>query len=331
MTDFDNVKSIHIGVIGIGLMGSSIILSLLKSGHPVVAIAPIPGEKEHGRQRIMELFQHCEKAALLDKPTQHYLDMLIISEEYAQLNNCQLVMECVMEQIEIKQQVYQKIAAVVKPNTVIASNTSAIPISVLQQFWPFPENFLGIHWAEPAFATRFMEVTCGDLTDLKTAEWVLKLSRGWDKEPTLLKKDIRGFITNRLMYAVYREALHLEEIGAITLEDADKAFRYDVGSWITVMGLFRRMDFMGLSDFSTAFETLFKTLSNQSSVPEKMQEIVAFNIKGLKEAKGLYNYTEEEALAWESAFSKFNNEIYQLANNYTKKYTSIHNSEEFSI
>ncbi|MFA4868008.1 MAG: 3-hydroxyacyl-CoA dehydrogenase family protein [Pedobacter sp.] len=331
MTNFDNAKSIPVGIVGIGLMGSSILLSLLVSGHPVVAIAPIPGEKELGWQRIIELFEHCKKEGLLNKPVQHYLDRLIISDDYAQLNNCQLVMECVMEKLEIKQQVYQKIAAVVNSNTVVASNTSAIPITLLQQFWPFPENFLGIHWAEPAYATRFLEVTCGDLTNLKTAEWVMNLSKGWDKEPTLLKKDIRGFITNRLMYAVYREGLHLEETGAITLEDADKAFRYDVGSWITVMGLFRRMDFMGLSDFSIAFEALFERLSTQSCVPEKMREIVALNIKGVKDAKGLYNYTDEEARAWESSFSKFNNEIYQLAKKYSIRYSSIHNSEEFSI
>lgn len=331
MMDFDDLKSIPVGVVGIGLMGSSIILSLLVSGHPVVAIAPIDGEKDRGWQRILELFEFCKEEGLLDKPIQHYLDMLIVSEDYAQLRNCRLVVECVMEQLEIKQQVYQKIAAVVKANTVIASNTSAIPITVLQQFWPFPENFLGIHWAEPAFATRFLEVTCGDFTNLKTAEWIMNLSQCWDKEPTLLKKDIRGFITNRLMYAVYREALHLEETGSITLEDADKAFRYDVGSWITVMGLFRRMDFMGLTDYLIAFETLFEKLSNYSCVPEKMREIVAQNIKGVKEAKGLYTYTEVEARAWEISFSKFNNEIYQLAKTYSIKYSNIRKSEEFSI
>src|SRR5690606_23200026 len=128
--------------------------------------------------------------------------------------------------------VYERIAASIRRDAIIATNTSAIPISELQQFVPHPERFLGIHWAEPAYMTRFLEVTCGQETDLRVAEYVVSLGYTWGKEPTLLKKDIRGFITNRLMYAVYREALSLVEDGAITLEDADKAFRYDAGAWV---------------------------------------------------------------------------------------------------
>jgi 3-hydroxybutyryl-CoA dehydrogenase len=183
-------------------------------------------------------------------------------------------MECVIENIEIKESVFNKIACAVSEDAIIASNTSAIPISTLQKLVPNPKRFLGIHWAEPAYMTRFLEVTCGEDTDIAYAEWVVKLAQLWGKEPTLLRKDIRGFITNRLMYAVYREGLALIQKGDVTMEDADKAFRYDAGSWMTLMGIFRRVDFLGLQDSLQAWNAIYPKLSNDETVPGVMQEMV---------------------------------------------------------
>src|SRR5690606_23940731 len=155
------------------------------------------------------------------------------------------------------------------------------------------------HWAEPAYMTRFMEVTCGTATDLGIAEQVVHLGKSWGKEPTLLRKDIRGFITNRLMYAVYREALTLVENGDTTFVDADKVFRYVVGSWVTLMGVFRRMDFMGFGDYIPSFERLLKELSNRSDVPQQMSRMVAEHGKGVHDRRGRYTYNEEKARARE--------------------------------
>src|SRR5690606_35200374 len=228
---------------------------------------------------------------------------LTISEDYSVLHDCNLVVECIIEDIEIKKAVFKKILAAVGKDTVLASNTSAIPISILQTFIAYPERFIGIHWAEPAFATRFLEIICGEKTAPGTAEWVFELAYQWGKEPTLLRKDIRGFITNRLMYSVYREALTLVENGQATIEDADKAFRYDAGSWMTLMGIFRRMDFMGLENQLETFNTIFPTLSNTEKVPEIMQKMVDIQARGTHNAKGLYPYTEEESIKWDKAFA----------------------------
>jgi 3-hydroxybutyryl-CoA dehydrogenase len=229
-----NIKTseVSIGVVGLGLMGSSIVTALLLAGHQVKAIAPIPEDMALASSRIREQLLHCDKSCLLSKPVDSFLAQLVISEDYSQLNGCNLVIECVIEITEIKASVYNKIVAETNADTVIASNTSAIPISVLQGYIPHPERFLGIHWAEPAYMTRFLEIVCGDITLPKYADWILEIAHHWGKEPTLLRKDIRGFVTNRLMYAVYREIFHLVENGEATIEDADKAFHYDAGSWI---------------------------------------------------------------------------------------------------
>jgi len=158
-----------------------------------------------------------------------------------------------------------------------------------------------------------MEITCGETTDIKYAEWAFNLAHYWGKEPTLLRKDIKGFITNRLMYAVYREIFHLIDNNKATMEDVDKAFRYDVGSWITLMGLFRRMDYTGLDDCAEMFKNLFPQLSNSDGVPAVMSAIVHENGRGIQNLKGLYQYSKKEAKAWEDAFAAFNEDIFRLA------------------
>lgn len=308
-----NPEDIEVGVVGIGLMGSSIIVSLLASGHRVKAIAPIPGDLRGAKERITEQLKTCSQAGLLDDNISSCLNRLDISMDYNCLSNSSLVLECVIEDINIKAQVYKKITDIVPASTVIASNTSAVAITLLQKLVSFPERFIGIHWAEPAYATRFMEITCGDVTDSRYADWVFNLAHYWGKEPTLLRKDIRGFITNRLMYAVYREIFYLIENEKTTMEDADKAFRYDVGSWITLMGLFRRMDYTGINDHAEIFKNLFPELSNEDTVPDVMQKIVDDNGRGIQNLNGLYHYTDKEAKEWEDAFAAFNEDIFRLA------------------
>jgi len=316
------LKTIEVGVVGLGLMGSSIIVSLLLSGHPVKAIAPIPEDMKMASSRIREQLIHCRKSGLLKSPVDHYEAKLEITQDYSQLKNCDLVVECVIEDIAIKASVYNKIAKEVRADAIIATNTSAIAISILQKLVPNAERFIGIHWAEPAYATRFMEITCGTETCLDYAEQIFDMAHHWGKEPTLLRKDIRGFITNRLMYAAYREIFHLVDHGHATIEDVDKAFRYDAGSWITLMGVLRRMDFVGLADSTEILKNIFPTLCNADKVPPLMQKMVDNNARGTQNLVGLYKYTPKEAKEWEDAFAMFNKDIYQLASFYPAgKYT----------
>ena len=315
-------KNVHLGVVGIGLMGSSIIVSMLISGYPVVALAPIESDFKGAREKITEQLEFCVNTGLYHGNSISCLNRLLITKDYNDLKNCDLIMECVIEDMSIKGQVYKNITNAVSDHCVIASNTSAIAITLLQKMVHNPKRFLGIHWAEPAYATRFMEITCGEETCTDYADWVFNLAHCWAKEPTLLRKDIRGFITNRLMYAVYREIFALTDSGRISMEDADKAFRYDVGSWVTLMGLFRRIDYLGVKDYAEIVKNVFPKLSNSEAVPEVMQKIVDANGRGIQNQHGLFNYTQKEANDWKNAFAAFNDDIFKLAAQYpdqTKK------------
>lgn len=312
-----------VAVVGLGLMGSSIIVSFLKSGYEVVAHTPLQEELSIGAQRIDEQLVLCETMGLLPMEIRYYASKYNVTTDYALLADCALVVECVIEVEEIKKLIYQHIEQAVGKNTIIATNTSAIPISHLQQYLQFPKRFMGIHWAEPAYATRFLEITCGKDTDIDLAERVRAEAENWEKEPTLLYKDIRGFITNRLMYAVYREGFSLMNKGHISMSGLDKCFQHDMGAWITIMGIFRRMDFMGLSDYLKTYCHLFPKLGNLREVPPQMNDILEKGGRGIHNLTGLYPHTTDSAKKLEDDFSHFNEEIYRLSDKYRKKLNDL--------
>jgi len=198
---------------------------------------------------------------------------IVYSTDYESLKDCDIVLECVVEDLDTKNEVYQRIEKIVSSEAILASNTSAIPISILQQKLKQPQRFFGMHWAEPAFTSRFLEIICGDKSDVKIAEKLYRIASSWGKEPSLVRKDIRGFITNRLMYAMFREAFYLVENDFATVEDVDRACRNDAGHWITFCGLFRFMDIGGLQAYYHVMKDLFPTLNNQITVPALIEDI----------------------------------------------------------
>lgn len=311
----DNTQ-IEIGVVGLGLMGCSICTCLLLAAHKVVAVAPIAADLLHAESRIKNHLQKSHEEKLTSKTGEELFRNMMITEDYNQLAACGLVIECTLENIAIKKNVYASIEAVIQADALLASNTSAIPISLLQQQTSVPERFFGLHWAEPSHTTRFLEVICGEKSDMQKGEYLYRLSQNWGKEPTLVRKDIRGFITNRLMYAMYREAFYLVENGYATVEDVDRACRNNPGYWMTLVGVFRWMDLTGVPAYHTVMKDLFPTLNNSAEVPKLIDDIVQAGGKGVLNAQGFYNYTEEEARLWEETFKAFSYEIRELALKY---------------
>ncbi|TMM57145.1 3-hydroxyacyl-CoA dehydrogenase family protein [Maribacter algarum] len=311
-----DIEEITIGVVGLGLMGCSISTCLLMAGHRVIAVAPIPDDLVHAEDRIKEHLRKSKEEHLIDVKPSTYFNDCSITEDYSLLKDCYLVIECTLENLEIKKSVYQKIEAVIDDSCLLASNTSAIPITILQEQTALPSRFFGLHWAEPSHISRFLEIICGEQSDVQLGESLYELSHHWGKEPTLVRKDIRGFITNRLMYAMYREAFNLVENGYATVEDVDRACRNNAGHWMTLVGVFRWMDLTGVQAYHTVMKDLFPTLTNSTEVPKLIDDIVKEGGKGISNAKGFYNYTPEEATLWEETFMEFSYEIRKLAAKY---------------
>jgi 3-hydroxybutyryl-CoA dehydrogenase len=244
------------------------------------------------------------------------IERVTISSEFAGLKGAEVVIESTVEDLLTKRLVIGEVEKVVTRTTLIGSNTSAIPVTDLQKNAKHPERIIGLHWAEPANITRFMEIICGRDTSLAHARRAVRWARGWGKEPSLLRKDIRGFITNRIMYAMLREAFYLVESGYATVADVDRSLRNDLGYWITFAGPFRFMDITGIPAYAAVMKDLFPDLSCAKEVPRLMEKVARSGARGVSNAKGFYRYTPAQAKRWEKLFIDFSYKIRRLAEEY---------------
>jgi 3-hydroxybutyryl-CoA dehydrogenase len=148
------------------------------------------------------------------------------------------------------------------------------------------------------------------------AQRAMRMARAWGKEPSLLRKDIRGFITNRIMYAMLREAFYLVESGYASVEDVDRSLRNDLGYWITFAGPFRFMDLTGIPVYGAVMKDLLPDLSCSTEVPRLMRRVVRSGANGVSNASGFYRYTPEQARRWQKLFIEFSYKIRALAAEY---------------
>jgi 3-hydroxybutyryl-CoA dehydrogenase len=297
-------------MVGAGLMGRSIATCLLASGHTIIVIVLSMDEEQEVVKAVRSHLDGLAVESAIDP--EGLMGKMTISDDYRLLSQCGIVLEVITEDVETKKEVYRKIEEVVSDKTPIGSNTSAIPVTLLQEGAQHPERFVGVHWGEPAHIMRFMEIICGKQTDITYGHFMKALAEHWGKDPSLLLIDIRGFITNRIMYAMLREAIYLVESGVCGYEDVDRSLRNDLGSWIPLTGLFRFLDITGVPAYETVMRDLNKELCNSSDVPKLMTDLVTSGAKGISNQKGFYSYTPESAQMWENKFIQFNYEIRKL-------------------
>jgi len=309
-------SAVKAGVVGLGLMGTSITACLLAAGHEVVGIDKDAAVRGKLRRRISELLVEMSREKLLRGRPNRLVSRLEVAKDVSGLKDCGIVIEAVREDLEIKRATLRNIEQEVSPDTIIGSNTSALPITKLQSGAKHPQRIFGIHWGEPAHVTRFMEVICGDQSSPEIADKIVAMARQWRKEPTLVKRDIRGFITNRVMYAMIREAFHLVEGGYATPADVDRSLRNDLGYWITFAGPFRFMDLTGIPTYAAVMQDLMPELDNSAQLPELMRQVVASGAKGVANSRGFYRYTPRQSKEWQRRFLEFTYDIRQLAGKY---------------
>jgi 3-hydroxybutyryl-CoA dehydrogenase len=144
-----------------------------------------------------------------------------------------------------------------------------------------------------------MEIIPGKATAPEYLDRVTELAETWGKEPSTLRKEIRGFITNRIFYAMFREACYLVDSGVCTVEDVDRSLRNNVGWWIPFAGPFRYTDLMDVKGYGRVMRDLPPDLFSSPEVPKLMRDVVESGGRGISKGRGFYLYTPEEAKAWE--------------------------------
>lgn len=308
----------QVGVIGLGLMGQGITTCLLAHGYHVVGIDSDKRRIAETTIHVRTAFAELKRQKLLDlSASSNWKKSLIFSSSISDLAACDFVIECVREDLDLKRSVFAELEAVVSHKTIIASNTSSLPISLLQTGRVRPERYIGMHWGEPAQIMRYLEIIPGPLTSKITQRAALKFGVSCGKEPTVLKQDIRGFLSNRLMYAMLREACYLVETGIADVKTVDQSFRNDIGWWALLAGPFRWMDLTGIPAYAAVMEGLLPELSSSTKVPHMMQQMVQKKALGIANQKGFYSYSKASAKKWEQDWVQFTYDMRQLAERYT--------------
>ena len=291
-----------IGVAGLGYLGRGIAACFLAHGFRVIGYTVGRDTHEIAREYIAgAIAELVEKAHFPSSLAEDWQARFIPALSLSDFAPCQFVIESVLEDFDIKQRVFDEIESVVGPEVPITSNTSGIPITALQQPRRHPGRFLGMHWCQPAYATRFLELIRGERTQDTPVQVAMDLSLKIGKEPCLVQKDVPGFIVNRICYAMYREALYLLESGVADAETIDRGFRNACGLWATLCGPLRWIDITGgPALYAKVMEGLLPTLSNRSDLPESFRQMWQNDDRGTINGRGFFTYGPGDAEYWEA-------------------------------
>jgi 3-hydroxybutyryl-CoA dehydrogenase len=318
ISPYPPVKLDPVGVIGLGLLGRGIAASLLGAGFQVIAVETQPqaAEQAHAyiKEAISELVSH-GSASRQDGLS--WAERYLVSDSLADLRPCAFVIESVFEDLAAKTKLFDALEEVVGVDVPIASNTSALPITDLQAGRKNPARFLGMHFAEPVYATRFLEIIRGGQTSEASIALALELGSAMGKEPCIVNHDIAGFIVNRLGYAMYREAANLLELGIADVETIDRAARNAHGLWATFCGPFRWVDITGgPALYAKAMAGVLPNLDNRPEVPKIFQEKREAAESGAGDQNGFYTYKDGEIDRWRERLHEHAWEVHRLQAQY---------------
>jgi 3-hydroxybutyryl-CoA dehydrogenase len=291
-----------VGIAGLGLLGRGIAACFLAYGFNVIAFTRRPETHAQARRYISIAIQDLiARAGFSEQLGVEWRDRYREVTALAGLAVCDFVIESVVEDTAVKQDVFDQLEAIVPANIPIASNTSSLPVTLLQRGRRHPERFMGMHWAEPALATRFLELIRGEQTADAPFNAVAELAVRLGKEPSLVQKDVPAFIANRLAYAMYREAAYLLEMRVGDVETIDRSFRNSVGLWATICGPFRWIDMTGgPASYGKALEGVLPSLNSATELSPTFRDFIERDAGGTtKDGAKFYQYDEGEARRWD--------------------------------
>ena len=282
-----------VGIIGSGTMGIGIAQVAATSGCEVFLYDANSNQTEKSLENLKKtLNKLVEKQKISAEKSDDIFFKIKSCNELSGLKDCDLIIEAIIENKEIKTKVFQELEELVSETCVISSNTSSISITSLSSELKNPERFIGIHFFNPAPIMPLVEIIPGLLTKESLATEIFSLMKSWGKIP-VIAKDVPGFIVNRIARPFYGEALRIAEENIATFEQIDDAMR-TLGNF--KMGPFELMDLIGIDvNFSvtkTVYQDYFYDPKYKPSLLQ--QRMVEAKLLGRKTGKGFYNYAEKE-------------------------------------
>lgn len=276
------------GIVGSGIMGSGIAESAIEAGYAVIlrsrnfasARAMVDAVKRSLEKKV-------ERGKLSEEHAASALSRLCPTSELEDLGECDLIIESVVEDLEVKMHLFREFDKIAKDEAILASNTSTLPVIELAAATGRAEQVCGIHFFNPAPVMRLVEVVSTLVTSEKTIETAKRFAASCGKDPIVVK-DQAGFVVNALLFPYLNNAVKLLETGVATMEDIDSAMKGGCGF---PMGPFTLLDLVGLDTSLSILNSLYAEFNDANYAPAPLlKRMVAAKMYGRKSGRGFYRY-----------------------------------------
>ena len=282
-----------VGVVGAGAMGGGIGQVVTYSGLPVVIKDIDQTQLDVARDHVEKIYQgRVDKGKMTQGQVQEKLDLIEYTLDYASFADVDIVIEAVPEVLAIKQQVFKELDEACPPDTILASNTSALSITDIGAATQRPHKVIGMHFFNPAHVMKLVEVIPGAETDQDTIDTVEQFAQELRKIPVIVK-ECPGFLVNRLLMPYLNEAVLALEEGAASASEIDEAMGSSGFGW--PMGPFFLMDMLGIDVCAHVGEYLYSQYGERVAPAKLFYKLIELKRFGEKTGAGFYIYTATNA------------------------------------
>lgn len=290
------IDTTRVAIVGAGYMGGGIAQTLAKAGAHCVVVDVDAARAEEARVRIVAQARDFEAKGYFAAGSADGIEQRLTAsgDQATALADADLIFEVVFEELELKRKVISGIEKHARPDAIIASNTSAIPIGAMASVLEKPDRFFGIHWFNPAQLLPGVEIIPGKDSDPELIPGIVALLTAAGKEPAVVP-DTPGFVCNRLQFALFKEAALMLEEGLVTADQIDTVVKASFGFRLALYGPFAVADMAGLDVYANSYTSLERELGERFTVPDSLRERVAQGDLGIKSGGGYLGLDAEEA------------------------------------
>jgi len=282
-------------VIGAGTMGPGMAATFARHGYATTLTDIDAGQIEKARVGIDFVFATLVAGDFITAAdVESARGRLTLTTRTDAIADADFIVETVPEHLELKRQVFEQLSSTAREEAILASDTSGIPISAVQKDIGNPGRVIGMHWSNPPHLIPVIEVIKGEQTAQSTVDTTVALVESLGMVPGIVDRDVPGFVENRILYAIMREALHLLDEGVASAEAIDSIVRWGIGYKLAVIGPLELLDVAGLDVYTAVAGYLNRDLCNDAGISATVMRKVMEGKLGLKTQGGLFEYTSEE-------------------------------------